>query len=157
MARTLLLLLMLTGIASGGSGGDFDRLKTLVGDWEATSSYGKTPVKFELTSNGTALVETVGTGAETMVTVYHADGDATMMTHYCSVGNQPRMRARKSGDGTALSFLLLDTANLKDAATGHMSRLVIKFQDADNIIEEWTWKEKSEEKVTSFALRRVKK
>ena len=79
------------------------------------------------------------------------------MTHYCSVGNQPRMRAQKSSDGKSITFQFVDAGNLKDNASGHMSRLVIKFQDADNVLEQWTWKEKGEEQTTAFSLRRVKK
>lgn len=157
MIKTILLVFLFLSGTGGAAGGDFDRLKSLAGEWEATSNYGKTPVVFQLTANGTALMETVGSGAETMVTVYHLDGEATMMTHYCSAGNQPRMRAQKSSDGKSITFNFVDAANLKDGGSGHMSRLVITFQDADNLIEEWTWKDKGKEEATKFQLRRVKK
>jgi hypothetical protein len=156
MIKTMLLLLLFTGATSGGSS-DFDRLKTLVGEWEANSPEGKSAISFQLTANGTALMETLTTGPTTMVTLYHPDGDGTMMTHYCAIGNQPRMRAQRTSDGKSITFNFVDAANLKDASAGHMSRLVIRLQDADNIIEEWTWKENGKEQISSFNLRRVKK
>jgi hypothetical protein len=158
MSKRILFLFVLilgfSGTATAGSS-DFERLKTLVGEWEAESTNGKSKITFQLASNGTAVVETLDAGPESMVTVYHADGDTTLLTHYCSIGNQPRMRAQKSSDNS-LTFRFVDAANLKDGAVGHMSNLVIRFQDAGNVIEEWTWKEKGEEKVTKFHLRRVK-
>lgn len=45
-------------------------------------------------SNGSALVETFtsSSGKETL-SVYHHDGPALMLTHYCAQGNQVRLRA----------------------------------------------------------------
>jgi hypothetical protein len=156
MTKSILLLFLFLSGTGRGAGGDFERLKSLVGEWEATSSYGKSQVVFQLTANGTALLETVGSGAEAMVTVYHPDGETTLLTHYCSAGNQPRMRAQKTSDGKTLTFNFVDAANLKDGSS-HMSRLVMTFQDDENVIEEWTWKDKGKEESHKFHLRRVKK
>jgi hypothetical protein len=155
MKRTIIVLLVLlcgmTVNAAGGS--DFDKLKTLEGRWEATTPEGKTPITFQVISNGTALIETIVN--ENMVTVYHPDGEAILMTHYCAAGNQPRMRAQGSR-GDSLVFQFVDVANLKQSADGHMQRLVIKFKDADHVTEEWTWKEGGKETTSTFHLQRVK-
>jgi hypothetical protein len=156
MTIILVFLSMLT-LGSSGPGSDFDRLKTLAGEWESTSSHGTTPVTFKVTSGGSALMQTDGVGNDGMVTVYHQDGDAMLLTHYCSVGNQPRMRAQKSSDGKSITFKFLDAANLKDSSTGHMTRLVIKFQDADNVTQEWTYTAKGKDESTVFQLRRLKR
>lgn len=156
MKNIILLVLVLLLSAVNGvafAGGSFDRIKALVGEWEATTSEGKTRVTYQLISNGTALLETIV--SENMVTVYHPDGDSVMMTHYCAVGNQPRMRAQASGNGP-LVFQYLDTANLKAPTDGHMYRLVIKFQDANHVTQEWTWKEDGKETTSTFNLQRVK-
>ncbi|HLG15432.1 MAG TPA: hypothetical protein VJH03_13160 [Blastocatellia bacterium] len=155
--RILISILFLLG--AGGSafaGGDFDRLKALVGEWESTSSEGTFRIRFQLVSNGTALMETMKTGSVDMITVYHPDGESTLMTHYCAVGNQPRMRAQKSSDAKMMTFQIVDVANLKGKDDGHMLRLVIRFQDADHLTEEWTWVDKGKEATTAFHLRRVK-
>ena len=47
-----------------------------------------------------------------MISMYHPDGDKILMTHYCAVGNQPRMR----GTGT------------------------MTFTDPDHMIHEWRWR-----------------
>ena len=152
----LVLFLVLSGTHGGAvSGNDFDRMKTLVGQWESTGLEGKVRIAFELISNGTALMETVGAGSENMVSIYHPDGECVLMTHYCSAGNQPRMRAEKSG-GDSITFQFVDVSNLKGSEHGYMRRLVIKFQDADHVIEQWTWKENGQEKVSVFNLRRIK-
>ncbi|MEK6321161.1 MAG: hypothetical protein AABN33_05700 [Acidobacteriota bacterium] len=151
---TIVLSLLLCGInSSAAAGSDFDRMKALVGEWEATSPEGKSRITFALISNGTALMETMVN--ENMMTIYHPDGDAILMTHYCSAGNQPRMRAQGSR-GDSLAFQYVDAANLKGSGDGRMQRLVIKFQDADHVTEEWTWKQGAKETTSVFHLKRVK-
>ena len=150
----LVLLLLLCGMtSSAAAGSDFDRLKTLVGQWDATSPEGKQRITFQLISEGTALMELMVN--ESMVTVYHPDGESIMMTHYCAAGNQPRMRAQRSG-GDSLAFQFVDASNLKGSADGYMQRLVIKFQDKDHVTEEWTWTAGGKETTSVFQLQRVK-
>jgi len=152
IASLFLLSFCLTSSAFAGS--DFDRMKSLVGEWESSGTEGKTRVRYELISNGTALMETII--SENMVTIYHPDGEATLMTHYCAIGNQPRMRAQSSRGGDTIAFQFVDVANLKKADEGHMRRLVIKFQDKDHLTQDWTWRENGKEVKTTFRLQRVK-
>ncbi|MEK6406112.1 MAG: hypothetical protein AABN34_04025 [Acidobacteriota bacterium] len=154
MKRMILVLaLVLCGLNGAAAGSDFDRLKALVGEWESTSPEGKSRITFALISNGTALMETMVN--ENMMTIYHPDGNAILMTHYCSAGNQPRMRAQGSR-GDSIVFQYVDAANLKGSADGHMRRLVIKFKDTDHVTEEWTWKQAGKETVSVFHLQRVR-
>lgn len=155
MKTTVLVsLLLISGItASAFACSDFDRMKTLAGEWEATTPEGKTRIVYQVISNGTALMETIVN--ENMVTVYHPDGDATLMTHYCAIGNQPRMRAKSSRGGDTLRFKFVDVANLK-GSEGHMQRLVIKFQDPNHMTQDWTWKQDGKETTSTFHLQRVK-
>jgi hypothetical protein len=154
MKATILVLFLLFGAGSSVvAASDFDRLKTLEGQWDATTPEGKTRITYQLISNGTALMETIV--SENMVSVYHADGNAILMTHYCAAGNQPRMLAQAAG-GNVMTFLYVDAANLKSSADGHMHRLVITFKDADHVTEEWTWKQGGKETISEFQLQRVK-
>lgn len=148
-----LILLLWSVSASAFAGSDFDRLKSLAGEWEATTSEGKSRVVYQVISNGTALMETIVN--ENMVTIYHPDGGATLMTHYCGAGNQPRMRAQASA-GNTITFKFVDVANLKDRSEGHMTGLVIKFVDANHVTQEWTWKAGGKETTSTFNLQRVK-
>ena len=154
MKRTIVMLFLCCGMAvSAAAGGDFDKMKALVGQWDATSPEGKTRITFQLISEGSALMESMS--RESMVTVYHPDGDSIMMTHYCAAGNQPRMRAQGSR-GDSIVFQFVDAANLKGSSDGHMQGLVIKFQDKDHVTEEWTWKADGKETTSVFHLQRVK-
>ena len=154
MIPILVLSLLLSGVNGGAaSGSGFDRLKALAGDWDATSPEGNSRITFTVISNGTAVMESMT--HENMVTVYHPDGDSVFMTHYCAVGNQPRMRARRS-ETDSMTFQFVDVANLKGIGAGRMQRLTIKFEDADHITEEWTWKEGKKETTSVFHLRRAK-
>ena len=91
-----------TSAEAKSPGAAFERFKRLVGEWEAAdakseSQKGKIQSRFHLTAGGSAVVETVFPGEEMeMVTVYHRDGDQLMLTHFCHLGNQPRMRSKVS-------------------------------------------------------------
>jgi hypothetical protein len=118
----------------------FEKIKALAGEWTAKGAgehAAPLKVSYALTSAGSAVVETMDTGDHgSMVTVYHPDGDAVMLTHYCASGNQPRMRA-KGGD-KELAFAFVDATNLSSPDAMHMHDLKVTFDDADHITEEWT-------------------
>ena len=137
----------------------FERMKPLAGQWTGTSSEGKPVViSYALVSDGSALVERIHTGSEPgMVTVYHPDGDRLMMTHYCSLHNQPRMRTKPvPGEGGRLEFDFVDATNLPSPDAMHMHRLVVTFQDEDHFAQEWTWREGGKEGTVVFRLERMK-
>lgn len=112
-------------------------------------------ITYELTSGGSALLETIRPPDEpAMVTVYHADAGRLMMTHYCSTGNQPRMRA-EVGDRD-VTFDMVDVTNLADKSMPHMRRLVITFLDGHHIREEWTLRSDGKDQAVTFELERRK-
>src|SRR5262245_18094678 len=90
------LVLSMAGPSDGnGNTAAFDRLKTLVGEWEATGDAAPAHLTYELVAGGTALLEREReANRPTMLTLYHRDGDRLLLTHYCMAGNQPRMQAR---------------------------------------------------------------
>ena len=116
----------------------FEKLKSLVGEWRGSWSPGgsETLVTYSLTGNGSVLVEDYVLGApkgsRSMSTLYHLDGDQLMLTHYCSIGNQPRMRATAlSADGREVVFDHFDITNL--GKTGYSERLTLTLTDEDHI------------------------
>jgi hypothetical protein len=121
----------------------FERFKRLAGDWEVAGAKseaqkGKTQCRYRLTAGGSALVETVFPGEEMeMVTVYHRDGDQLMLTHYCHLGNQPRMRTKEVNNTKEIVFDLVDGCNLDPGKDTHMHAARFRFIDDDHIASEW--------------------
>jgi hypothetical protein len=131
----------------------FARLKTLVGEWEATTGLGKTHLTYELMAGGSALIERFKSEKEPeMLTVYHIDGNRLILTHYCSMGNQPRMQAGAFNPETGeLQFQFLDATNLTSPADGHMHNARIRLVDEQHMVSEWQFYEKGEPKFTESA------
>jgi hypothetical protein len=137
----------------------FDQLKALTGTWQAKSPDGKIAMKasYEVYGNGTAVVETLsGMGEAAMVTVYYPDGSQVMLTHYCTMGNQPRMRTSDAGSGKQLSFGFVDATNMKSPAEAHMHALKITFADRDHFSQEWTMKKDGKDVADTFTFERTK-
>ena len=138
----------------------FDKLKSLVGTWAGTTQDGKAvTVSYKLVSEGNVLMESLDKPghAQTMITMYHVDGDRILMTHYCSVGNEPRMRAKSlSADGSKLSFTFLDITNLDSPDAPHMHGLVFTFKDKDHMVQKWTMRAQGKDQAPAqFDLTRT--
>jgi hypothetical protein len=136
-----------------------EKLKSLAGEWQGTDSKGGAlKVSYQLISNGSSVMETLMPAKEpSMVTIYHLDGDNLMMTHYCSMANQPRMRAGAvMGDVKKLEFSFVDATNMASPADAHMSKLVLTFQDNNHLSHEWTMTHGDEKMPVVFNLERKK-
>ncbi|MBM2846976.1 MAG: uncharacterized protein HW407_2288 [Bacteroidetes bacterium] len=135
---------------------NMEKMKSLVGVWEGKDEQGK-PIKvtYKLVSGGGTLMETIDHDMhkDGMITVYHLDGEAMMMTHYCSMGNQPRMRA-VGGDASAITFAFVDGTNMK-LEDPHMHKLTITWKDDNHVVQEWTMQaEGKDTPPVVFALER---
>jgi len=126
----------------------FEKLKSLAGDWEARDgvSYGGKPIRisYKVVSQGTGVMETytqVGVDVIEMVTVYHLDGDKLVMTHFCAVNNQVRLKAEPfTADPKELKFAYVDASNLGVSNKEVMTNLAFTFQDRDHFTQAWTWR-----------------
>jgi hypothetical protein len=135
------------------AGAAFARLKTLVGQWEATTSSGKVHLSYELVSGETALLERESSETmPSMVTLYYVDGGRLLLTHYCMVGNQPRMQAKAFNSGTGeLDFQFLDATNLATPGAGHMHNAKIRIVDDSHLVSEWQFYENGKPKFSETA------
>lgn len=80
-----------------------------------------------------------------------------MLSHYCSAGNQPRMRAEvPAGEIKSLDFKFVDATNLKKATDGHINHMTIKFQDKDHVTVIWNWRENGQDSPLTINLERKK-
>lgn len=161
MGIVLLTLVALAGPARFASSEtkaapEFERLKSLVGEWRGKDGEGRdVDVSYSLTGGNTAVMETLNMGAGmSMVTLYHPDRNKLMMTHYCILGNQPRMLG--TGDDRSLTFSLVDATNLSGPDAPHMRKLVISFPDKDHLTHEWTMRAAGQDKAETFRFKRKK-
>ncbi len=134
--------LVLAAAPPGKGSPDFEKMKSLAGVWQGKDKEGKPiQISYKVISGGTAVMENLEMKghAEAMVTIYHMDGDHLMMTHYCTMGNQPRMKAEKASSAdNAITFSFVDATNLASPDDPHMHGLVITFNDKDHFTQEWT-------------------
>ena len=88
-------------------------------------------------AGGSAVMETLGAGSDhEMLNVYTEDEKGLLLTHYCIMGNQPRMRLTSIKDGV-LTFEFVDAGNLKSRDEAHMDSLTITI-NGDRLTEDWS-------------------
>lgn len=153
----------------------FEKLKKLAGEWvpadeaaqptsqPARDREGAAPptasppmCTYRVVSAGSAVQETLFPGTpHEMVTMYYLDGPELVLTHYCAMGNQPRMKAERSADPARLEFKFVGGDNIKPAQDAHMHDLTLTFVDADHIRADWTlYRDGKQSGVKTFDLRR---
>lgn len=151
MVRRFLMAMVLVGAASFSAADDkqatlpvaasnagFEKMKTLVGTWVKADDKGQPSEEvvsvIKLTAGGSAIQETLFPGQPMeMISMYTADGNDLVMTHYCVIGNQPRMRAVAATVGDELKFEFDGGANLNPQKDKHMHSATLKFLDDDRI------------------------
>jgi len=121
----------------------FDKMKTLVGEWDGTVSEGgetlQTHAVVTVVSDNSAIMHQLDPGTpHGMITMIHTDGPDLMATHYCSAHNQPRMKLVASDDPKSLLFDFKDGTNIAPG-DGHMQSVKFIFVDADHHFEDWSY------------------
>lgn len=140
LALVLVLLVTISPVnATTTAGTDaksaFARLKSLAGDWTGPKMMGhRMNQNYRVIAGGSAVMETCfpGTPME-MVSIYYLKGDSLVMTHYCVMGNQPRMKlnTRKSSADT-LVFDFDGGDNLR-STNGHMHSATLHLSGRNKI------------------------
>lgn len=148
-----LVLMLLTATARGEDepvGGQsqnptFEKLKKLSGTWMEADKDGKPTDKvvsiIRVTAGGSAVHETLFPGDPMeMISVYHLDNDDLLMTHYCMLGNQPRMKADPASPPNQIRWKFVGGTNLDPTKDAHMHAATVTFIDEDHIeIEGESW------------------
>jgi hypothetical protein len=116
---------------------EFDRMKSLVGQWKGKTDMGQGPIdltmQYRLLAGGNVLEERVFAGTPNeMVTMYYDKGGKLAMTHYCVMGNQPGMLL-KSSDSKSIRLDFDKTCGINPKKESHMHALTITFDDPDTI------------------------
>jgi hypothetical protein len=115
-----------------------DRMKKMAGTWVEAGKDGKPTDKvvsvIRVIAGGSAVQETLFPGQpHEMVSVYHRDGADLVMTHYCVLGNQPRMKADPKSPKGQIRFEFAGGTNLDPAKDKHMHSAVLTFIDDDHV------------------------
>ncbi|MGE5275516.1 MAG: hypothetical protein ACM3SU_00835 [Acidobacteriota bacterium] len=149
MAGALLAAAALAG--EGKPDAAWQKMKSLVGDWEGTAEGHPAKVSDRLVSSGTALEEDLSTAeGGDMLTVCHRDGKRLLKTHSCSEDNPPRMQAAElSPDGKRIDFSFLDATIVPGPDAPHMVGLSLLFDDPNHLAQQWTHKTAPGKKQTS--------
>lgn len=121
------------------SSAELNRIKSLAGRWSSTTSmFGKKDeqvfVEYEVTSNGSAVLEKIFPGTPNeMISVYYDDDNGKLaMTHYCMMRNRPSFSLAKS-DKNSITLDVTKVEGLKSADEPSMGATTIKFKDKNHI------------------------
>lgn len=140
----------------------FKQLKTLAGEWRGTGTHGEEVteaiISYKITAAGSVVMETMAAGTEyEMITMYHLNGEDLMLTHYCALRNQPRMKAAPSADTSAIAFNYIDGTNMASDQVQHMHSLTFDFLGEDEIKAVWSMHaDGAEHSQAILNLKRVK-
>jgi hypothetical protein len=142
-----------SAIAQTDSQKAFAAIKKMPGTWEGTGRDGHPlQVTFKVVSGGSAVMSEI-LGDHEMVSMFSLDGaDKLLLTHYCAVGNQPRMQANVSPDGRIITFNFVNATNLESPGAGHMQRMVLTLLDDNHHTEDWTFIDHGKEMKEFFDL-----
>ena len=115
-----------------------EKMKKLAGTWVAADKDGKPTDQvvsvIKVTAGGSTVHETLFPGqAMEMISVYHLDKGELVMTHYCALGNQPRMKADPNSPTNQIRWQFAGGTNLDPAKDMHMHEGTLTIVDEDHI------------------------
>jgi hypothetical protein len=121
----------------------FAKLKSLAGDWthkEDKSGKETVTLRYRVISGGSAVEEEMLPGTPgAMTSIYYLDNGSLVMTHYCSLGNQPHLRATKASTASKMEFECVGGGgNMKSENDMHIHHLVFTFLSDSHFTQEWS-------------------
>jgi len=140
-----------------------EKMKKLAGTWLAADKDGKPTEQvvsvIKVTAGGSAVHETLFPGQpHEMVSIYTADGPDLVMTHYCVLGNQPRMQAGPKSAPNQVVFRFAGGTNLDPAKDKHMHEATLTIVSEDRIeINGSGWENGAPAKEMCCGLKLVRK
>ena len=116
----------------------FETMKKLAGTWVAADEGGKPTDQvmsiIKVTSGGSAVHETLFPGQpHEMVSIYTVDGPDLVMTHFCVLGNQPRLKADSQSPANQICFQFAGGSNLDPTKDKHMHSATLTIVDDSHI------------------------
>jgi len=121
----------------------FERLKSLAGTWQGQAGHGQpgapATVTYRVASGGSVVEETLFPGTpHEMISMYHLVNGELVLTHYCAMANQPRMRLdRTASTPERLVFAFDGGTNFDPAKDTHVHSGVVEWK-GDSLHNVWT-------------------
>jgi hypothetical protein len=115
-------------------------------------------LSYEVVSGGSVVMERhdSGNGAQ-MISMYSAEGNRVVLTHYCSAGNQPMLETPVlTGASKSLDFSFVRATGLKSPEDGHMVGLTVTFEDKDHLTQIWNYSDHGKKETDLFTFTRTK-
>jgi hypothetical protein len=140
-----------------------EKMKKLAGTWLLADTDGKPTDQvasiIKVTAGGSVVHETLFPGQpQEMVSVYTVDGQDLIMTHYCVLGNQPRMKADPKSPTNQIVFQFIGGGNLDPKKDKHMHEATLTIIDGDHIAVNGTgWENGAPAKEMCCGLTLVRK
>ncbi len=140
-----------------------EKMKKLAGTWLAADKDGKPTDQvvsiIKVTAGGSAVHETLFPGQpQEMVSIYTADGPDLLLTHYCVLGNQPRMKADPNSPPNQIVFRFVGGGNLNPEKDKHMHEATLTIISDDRIEVKGTgWENGAPVKDMCCGLKLVRK
>jgi hypothetical protein len=138
----------------------FERLKSLAGTWQGRAgdqtAGPPATVTYRLASGGSVVQETLFPGTpHEMISMYHMVDGQLVLTHYCAMANQPRMKLdTKLSTADRLVFAFDGGENFDPAKDGHVHSGVIEWK-GDSLLADWAvWESGKESGHHRFFLGR---
>ncbi len=140
----------------------FEVLKAMAGTWKGTVAADggearETEIVYEVRSAGHSVVQTFSPGKpHEMFSVYHLDGDDLLMTHYCAIGNSPKMKFKATGEPGQLKWEFNGGANLDPAKDAHAHEGHMMITGPDSYVSESIgWNDGGPASKRTFTMKRV--
>lgn len=146
------LLVHSISFASGNADSAFESFKGLKGKWAIESGGKPIPVEMTYEDGSKNSIVTEQFGKE--LSVLYRDGNDLLMTHFCNIGNQPRLKLVTSSLPSEIEFETFDITNLKDKASPHVQKIIYRIVDANNFNLEIVWKKGSAIESEKYSLTR---
>ncbi|MCE9534191.1 MAG: hypothetical protein K8T89_24190 [Planctomycetes bacterium] len=117
---------------------NLEKMKKLAGTWLVADKDGKATDQvasiIKVSAGGSIVHETTFPGQPLeMISVYSVDGQDLIMTHYCVLGNQPRMKADPKSPANQIIFEFAGGGNLDPKKDKHMHGATLTIVDGDSI------------------------
>jgi len=138
----------------------FERMKALAGTWEGRGGHGQTDqdvrVVYRVASGGSVVQETQFPGSpHEMISMYHLADGQLVLTHYCAMGNQPKMKLdTKASTAERLVFAFDGGTNFDPAKDGHVHSGVLEWKGAGLNADWSSWAGGREQGHILFVLSR---